>query len=69
MTTFEIGAKVWFISKYGDRVTGTYKGQREIPAGPSGVATGHIVESFDAFGVRSDTPTTCIVLSDKLYRD
>lgn len=48
----DIGEKVWFISKYGDRVEGIYRGPTKA---------GHIVDSFNAFGRVTTECTTCII--------
>lgn len=60
MPTFKIGDPVWFISKYNDVVTGTYKGSEMKPYG-TGQKLGHLVESYDTFGTPSKEPTMCLV--------
>lgn len=47
--TFKTGDRVWFISKYGDRVTGTYDRADTIP-GLNGPINGHLINSTNAFG-------------------
>ena len=68
MAEFIIGDRVWFKSKFGDRVTGTYEGDDEMPTlkGPRKV---HRVSSFNAFGKVEQTPTMCIVPIGSLQRE
>ena len=53
---FAKGARVWFFSKYGDRVTGRYDGLSMHPGGPV-----HIVISDDAFGPGSPKGVHCAI--------
>lgn len=60
MTEFKKGDRVWFISKFGNKVTGVYEGMEDMSWG-TGMKSVHIVVSYDAFGDKSDEPTSCIV--------
>lgn len=66
MAEFQKGDRVWFISKFGDRVTGTYEGDDMRP-GINGDVSVHIVSSHDAFGKPSREATRCMVTKGKLY--
>lgn len=66
--TFTPGDKVWFTSKYGDRVTGTYV-RDDMRPGIDGDVAVHIVSSYDAFGRPSREPTLCMVTRGKLHRE
>lgn len=60
----QIGDKVFFTSKFGDRVTGVYIEDAMIPTAHGEVSSA-VVESFDAFGERSEVATRCLVPSRK----
>lgn len=62
MDKFSPGEGVWFTSKFGYTVTGTYVGisDEEVPWG-NGLRIVHLIDSYDAFGVMSSKPTRCIV--------
>lgn len=64
---FKEGDRVWFISKYGDRVTGTYVKAESMP-GPDGPVEGETICSFDSFGHVSKESTLCWVPKRKLKR-
>jgi hypothetical protein len=68
MTSFRHGDRVWFISKFGDRVTGTYQRDEDVP-GIHGDVRVHIVSSHNAFGRPSREPTSCIVTFGKLNHE
>ncbi len=67
-STFHRGDRVWFISKFGDRVTGTYVKPDTIP-GAKGEVRVHIVRSHDAFGRPSREATSCFVIDGRLNRE
>jgi hypothetical protein len=64
---FKKGDKVWFISKFRNRVTGVYDREDTIP-GAYGEIKGHIVISDNAFGRSSPKAVNCFV-SGKLNRE
>lgn len=71
MQPLSIGEPVWFISKFGDCVTGTFEGHDTIPS----LRGGELVDveicrvkSFDAFGKREASPTMCVVPEVSLRR-
>lgn len=66
--TFSPGDRVWFTSKFGDRVTGTFERDDTVP-GVHGEVRGHIVLSHNAFGKPSREPTSCFVREGKLNRE
>ncbi len=66
-TAFKQGDQVWFISKFGDCVTGVYQRDEMVP-GFKGDVLVHIVASHNAFGHPSREPVVCMVTQGKLNR-
>lgn len=69
--TLQIGDKVWFKSKFGDRVTGVFVERSTTPAIRGGKVVDVptcIVDSYDAFGKVSKTATRCSVSEKSLNK-
>lgn len=58
---FKKGDKVWFISKYGNRVSGIYEEATSLPGLDSKTIQGHTVISDNAFGPGRTKGVRCFV--------
>lgn len=64
--TVKIGDKVWFISKFGDRVEGEYIAEKALPfiEPPKYMS---VVRSHNAFGEYTEDTVDCLVPKNKLH--